>query len=127
MLIYLSHSDDSHEHAQRVADFLEKQGYRVWRASEDILPGMICDTQVERALGRALAMVVILTRGLREPKWRLGCAPTCETSTSRSIHSSSRKSPRSLAISGLPRIEGRGTLERPASPSLRTTSFGEGL
>ena len=39
MLIYLSHSDDSHEHAQRVADFLEKQGYRVWRASEDILPG----------------------------------------------------------------------------------------
>ena len=27
---------------------------------------MICDTQVERALGRALAMVVILTRGLGE-------------------------------------------------------------
>ena len=68
-LIYLCYNGrDSLEDGQRVTRFLNKNGYTTWKASEELLPGMLDDAQVERGLGRSRAVVALITPELVKDK-----------------------------------------------------------
>lgn len=69
MQIYLSHAHEDREEAVRLAAELRDLGFRVWVASEEILPGDNWGRELGRALEESDAMVVLLSPWAAKSQW----------------------------------------------------------
>lgn len=69
MKVFLSHSHSDAPLAARMSTELEKNGFQVWNAERDLLPGDNWAEKVARALKESKAMVVLLTPATMESPW----------------------------------------------------------
>ncbi|MCP4592401.1 MAG: toll/interleukin-1 receptor domain-containing protein [bacterium] len=69
MEVYLSYVHDDEPTARRIAESLAAAGLRVWDHEREILPGDNWAAEVERALTRADAMVVVVTAASLRSTW----------------------------------------------------------
>ena len=61
MRIFLSHAHADAEQALGLSAALKKEGYEVWDAANDAMPGSNLHLEVGRALDRSDAMIVLLS------------------------------------------------------------------
>ncbi len=59
--VFVSHSSDNRELANELAAFLEGRGVRIWIAPRDVRPGMDYSEQLQLAIEKAVAFVVLVT------------------------------------------------------------------
>lgn len=69
MRIFLSHSHRDAPLAARTSTELEKNGFQVWNADRDLLPGDNWAETVAQALKESNTMVVLLTPTTMESPW----------------------------------------------------------
>jgi len=61
MKIFLSYATEDWTYAQKLASELVKEGYQVWDAGSELLPGDNWSLRIGEALERSNAMVVLLS------------------------------------------------------------------
>jgi hypothetical protein len=68
-LIYISHSMEDIEIAERISKILKERGYKIWIALEQILPGMRWQSSIEDALNRAAVLLVLVSPNSAESRF----------------------------------------------------------
>ncbi len=69
MQIFISHSHNDENVAQKVASWLRAYGLDVWEASNEILPGDNWAAKISQGLQESNAMVVLLTPESLKSTW----------------------------------------------------------
>lgn len=68
--VFMSYSRTDEEVMRRITAFLRKQGMKVWVDNEKLVPGTpIWETEVEKAIISASAVIVILSPDSKESVW----------------------------------------------------------
>jgi hypothetical protein len=77
MKVFISHANDGSEAARALAASLRREGFQVWLAQEEILPGDNWAEAVSQALKESQAMVVLFTPealAASNVRWEVGFA-----------------------------------------------------
>ncbi len=69
MRVFLSHASQDAEHAQRIAEHLERSGLQAFLSERDLLPGDNWGKKVGDALETSDAMVVLLSPDAARSSW----------------------------------------------------------
>ena len=69
MKVFISHSSKDKDVAKNIAASLERAGFTVWDAENEILPGDNWADMVAKALREAEAMVVLLSHDALQSSW----------------------------------------------------------
>jgi hypothetical protein len=61
MKVFLSYADADRSYTQGLASELTREGYQVWNAAQEVLPGENFPLKIGEALEQSTAMVVLLS------------------------------------------------------------------